>query len=555
MYKEKISQAIKRVTGKTTVFVEIPENELFGDFSTNIAFDLGVNPKDEAEKLVEKLQKDVGLKKIISKIEIAGLGFINFHLSKEALLANLKEALEKGDKFGGSNLGGGKTVIVEYSSPNIAKYFAIGHLRSTIIGQALYNLYKFLGYKTIGENHLGDWGTQFGTLLYEISSQKLIVEKLNIEELQKLYIDFHKKAEINPKLWDSARTWFKKLEERDKEARKIWKTLVEISMKEFKRIYKVLGVEIENAHGESFYEDKMPEAIAQVREKGLSKKSEGAEIVEFRALPPAMLIKSDGTTTYFTRDLAALDYRIKTWNPDLIIYEVGSDQTLHFRQVFETARLLDWSAGRVFVHIAHGLIRFEGGKMSTRRGHFVKLEEVLEEAIKKAREIIERSETGRGLSEEEKDNVSRAVGVGAIKYFDLSHHPQTDIIFDWEKIFVLEGNSAPYLQYTIARTNGVLEKAAEPSSWKVGEPNSAELAILRSLVQFPEVVIAAAENYSPNLLCNFLFNLAQKYNNFYNGNRIIGEENEGFRVKLTSVTGQVLKNGLRLLGIETPKRI
>jgi len=558
--KDVVEKAVKKAIGRNDVLVEFTENENFGDFSTNIALHLGGSPKEEAEKLVDILKKSPELTKIVSKIEVAGPGFINFRLSKEALLENLEEILKVKDSFGASDIGKGKTTIVEYSSPNIAKHFAIGHLRSTIIGQALFNMYSFLGYKTIGENHLGDWGTQFGTLLYQINSQHLTADKLTLDELQDLYVDFHEKAEINPELWDEARTWFKKLEEGDEEARHIWRSLVEKSMVEFERIYKLLGVHIENAHSESFYEGIMPSVIEDIRKRKLSKKSQGAEIVEFKNLPPAMLIKSDGTTTYYTRDLAALAYRIKTWDPALTIYEVGSDQILHFRQVFETAKLLGWSEGKEFVHIAHGLIRFEHGKMSTRKGQSIKLEEVLDKAIKRARQIIEKSETGRGLAEDEKGKVAKAVGIGAVKYFDLMHHPQTDIVFDWNKVFVLEGNSAPYLQYTVARTNSVLAKLKTNSSKLITitnnlKLNKKEFAVLRSLVRFGDVIITAAKNYSPNLLANYLFGLAQKYNNFYNSNRIIGSDNESMRIRLTSATGQVLKNGLALLGIQAPERM
>ncbi|MCJ7805616.1 arginine--tRNA ligase [Patescibacteria group bacterium] len=555
--KDVVEKAVKKAIGRNDVLVEFTENENFGDFSTNIALHLGGSPKEEAEKLVDILKKSPELTKIVSKIEVAGPGFINFRLSKEALLENLEEILKVKESFGASDIGKRKTTIVEYSSPNIAKHFAIGHLRSTIIGKALFNMYGFLGYKTIGENHLGDWGTQFGTLLYQINSQHLTVDKLTLDELQDLYVDFHEKAEINPELWDEARTWFKKLEGGDEEARHIWRSLVEKSMVEFERIYNILGVNIENAHGESFYEGIMPSVIEDIRKRKLSKKSLGAEIVEFKDLPPAMLIKSDGTTTYYTRDLAALAYRIKTWDPALIIYEVGSDQILHFRQVFETAKFLGWSEGREFVHIAHGLIRFEHGKMSTRKGQSIKLEEVLDEAIKRARQIIEKSETGRGLAEDEKGKVAKAVGIGAVKYFDLMHHPQTDIVFDWNKVFVLEGNSAPYLQYTVARTNSVLAKAQKSFEFRISnfEFNSEELGVLRSLARFGDVIITAAKNYSPNLLTNYLFDLAQKFNAFYNSNRIIGSDSEALRLRLTSATGQVLKNGLTLLGIETPERM
>jgi arginyl-tRNA synthetase len=542
-----ILEALRKVTDKSEIELEFPELSAYGDYSTNVALVLsnekGTNPKILAGKIADKVRADASLKEYISKIEVAGPGFINFFLSEKTLLDELVSIEKQQEKYGTSDLGRGKTVIVDYSSPNIAKRFGIGHLRSTVIGQSLYNLYRFLGYKVIGDNHLGDWGTQFGTLLYQIDSKGLNASELTIDELEKLYVEFNSEAQENEKLWDMARAWFKKLEEKDARAREIWKKVVDTSLKEFERIYNILGVKIDYAYGESFYVDKMPAVITEVREKGLAKKSEGAEIMEFKGLPPAMLVKSDGTTTYFTRDLATVKFRIEEWDPKLIIYEVGSDQTLHLRQLFEAARLLGWVKDRDFVHVNHGLIRFIHGKMSTRKGDTIKLEDVISEAIARARKI--------------KDDVqiATAVGIGAVKYFDLMHHPSTDIIFDWEKIFILEGNSAPYLQYTVARANSVLEKGRKsPPKGKIAL-NLEELGILRSLIRFSEIIVIAAKSYSPNLLANYLFDLAQKFNNFYSQHRIIEGENEELRLVLTSGVVQVLKNGLTILGIDTPERM
>jgi arginyl-tRNA synthetase len=558
--KARIVKSLQKATGIKEAHLEFPENEAHGDYATNVALVSAKKkkkkPKELAEEIIKKLQKDKDLTKVVSKIEVAGPGFINFFLSQDFLFTETDKIIKEGEEYGSSNLGKGKTVLVEYSSPNIAKYFGIGHLKSTIIGQTLYNLYKFLGYKVIGENHLGDWGTQFGMIIAQVKRKNLNIDDLTIDDFEKLYVGFNKETEDKPELREEAKHWFKKLEKGDKEARQIWQKAKDVSLTEFKRIYELLGVTIENTHGESFYEDKMLAIIKEAKEKGLSKKSEGAEIVELKGMPPGMLVKSDGATTYFTRDLAAVKYRIKTWDPELLIYEVGADQKLHFRQLFEAARLLGWAKNREFVHIAHGLIRGKLGKMSTRRGETVRLEGVLEEAIKRARKIIDKSETGRELSEKEKKNIAKAVGVGAIKYFDLSHHPTSDIIFDWEKLFLLEGNSAPYLQYTFARTQSVLEKAkAQDTKYDKQDINDEETLLLRSFPRFSETIIDAAKNYSPNLLANYLFDLAQKYNNFYNQHRIIGSENQGLRIMLTVAVGQILKNGLTLLGIKTPERM
>lgn len=544
-----ILKALQRASGKADINLEFTENEIFGDYTTNIAIVSGI----KAEEIVGKLKKDENLSSLVAKIEVKGPGFINFFLSQEALLRELGEIKEKGEKYGSSELGKGKTVVIDYSSPNIAKRFGIGHLRSTVIGQALYNLYQALGYKVIGDNHLGDWGTQFGVLLAQIAkipNSKFQISNLTVDGLEEMYIDFHKKAEENPKFWDEARAWFKKLEDGDKEARDVWKTVVDISMREFNRIYDILGVKMDYAYGESFYEDYLPKVIKTLEERGLVKKSQGAQIVEFKDLAPAMLTKSDGATTYFTRDLATILFRIGSWDPQIIIYEVGVEQTLHFKQVFEAARLLGWTKDRKFVHVGHGLIRFTHGKMSTRKGETVKLEDVLSEAVARARKI------------KDDKQIATAVGIGAVKYFDLKHHPATDIIFDWEKMFVLEGNSAPYLQYTVARTNSVLAKGKANNSKLIAitknlKLNEEELAVLRYLFRFPEIVTQAARAYSPNLVCNYLFELAQKYNNFYNQHRILPpqSENGNFRLALTAGVGQVLKNGLAILGIETPEKM
>ena len=546
-----ILRALQEATGKDKVNLEFPENDTFGDYTTNIAMVSG----KKAEEIVEKLKKGTGLSKLVSKIEIKAPGFINFFLSEEALIKELGEITEKGEKYGSSGLGEGKTVVIDYSSPNIAKRFGIGHLRSTVIGQALYNLYGMLGYKVIGDNHLGDWGTQFGVLLYQIESKNLKAEGLSLDKLEELYVEFHQEAEKETKLWEEARGQFKKLEEGDKKAREVWEKLVEESMKEFDKIYALLGVKFDYAYGESFYEDYMPKVLKTLEEKGLAKKSRGAQIMEFSGLPPAMLVKSDGATTYFTRDLATILFRTGSWDPQIVIYEVGMEQNLHFRQVFAAAKLLGWAKDREFVHIGHGLIRFEHGKMSTRKGDTIKLEEVLSEAKLRATKIIDASETGRGLTDKEKEDVAKEVGIGAIRYFDLSHHPTTDIIFDWEKLFLLEGNSAPYLQYTVARTNSVLEKAGRKQKKPYGNFNQEELRIARTLSRFPEVIVSSAQFFSPNMMCNYLFDLAQKYNNFYNKHRIIGGENESLKLDLTKGVGIVMKTGLKLLGIETPQKM
>ncbi|MEX0887970.1 MAG: arginine--tRNA ligase [Patescibacteria group bacterium] len=565
--REKITSAVKQAVKElyqidVDPVIEHPAIEAHGDYSTNVAMALaerlGKKPLEIAEKLSEAISNyQLG---IIKLAEVANPGFINFWINEGTLVEKVQEVNEAKEDYGRSEIGNGETVVIDYSAPNIAKRFGIGHLRSTVIGRALYNLHKFSGYKVVGDNHLGDWGTQFGAILRQVKARKLAINKLTIDKLEELYVEFHRKAEKDPKLMVEAREWFLKLEQGDKEARELWKAVVGVSMKEFDRIYSLLGVEFDHAHGESFYEDKMPAAIEAVRVRGLSKRSDGAEIVEFAKLPPAILVKSDGGTTYFTRDLATIKYRLETWQPQTIIYEVGADQRLHFQQVFETAKRLGWTDGTELVHVAHGLIRFAEGKMSTRRGQTVNLEEVLDEAVKRAEKLITASGgTPPKAVAGQKGAVAKALGIGAVKYFDLSHQPQTDIIFDWEKLFLLEGNSAPYLQYTYARATSVLRKAGKTESKILNlksEILDAETPLLRYLYRFPEVVESATKTYSPNLVCNYLFELAQRFNSFYAAAPIIkAEENKELRLALTAATAQVLKNGLTLLGIEAPERL
>ncbi len=556
--KSQIIKAIKAASGVSNPSLEFSSHEEFGDFTTNIALQVkGQTSKVKiAQDIADKLKKDKKLSEIIEKIEIAGAGFINFYLKKEVLLSELKEIIKLKEQYGSSDEGKGKTVVIDYSAPNIAKRFSIGHLRSTIIGQAIYNLHKFTGYKVKGDNHLGDWGTQFGVLIYMVEKNKIDPTKLTVEEWEKLYVDFHTKLESNPDLKEEARHAFKRLEDRDSKAKAIWQAAYDTSLKEYQRLYDLLKVKIDYDYGESFYEPMLADIIKEAKNKKIVRESQGAQIIEFNpsneGLPPAMLVKSDDATTYLTRDLAAIKYRIKTWNPDLFIYEVGADQILHFKQVFETAKLLGWIKDQKMVHIAHGLVRFKEGKMSTRRGKTVKLEEVLNEAVERAKKF------------NPDPTISKEVGIGAVKYFDLMHEPQSEIIFDWNKIFVLEGNSGPYLQYTFARTQSVLSKALGTRQKPLVSSNYSlvpeELSVLRHLSRFPEIISIAAKTYSPNILAEYLFQLAQKYNAFYNKYRILDTNHKSavtshFRLSLTSGVGQVLKNGLNLLGINTPEKM
>ena len=556
---------------ETPISLEHPAVESHGDYSSNIALTLfssnpsfpsrPSSPRQLAESIVAALSADKELKETVSKIDVAGPGFINFTLDEKTLIAGLEEIAKEKDGYGRSDSGKGKTMVIDYSAPNIAKRFTIGHLRSTIIGQAVYNIYKFLGWKCIGDNHLGDWGTQFGKMIVAIRKWAgKPVDELTIDEMESLYVRFHQEAETNKQLNEEARAAFKALEDDKKEERELWKKLVIRSMEEFNKIYDLLGVKIDEAYGESSYEKMMPAIIDEAKKKGVAIKSEGALIIPYPndALSPSMLLKSDGGTTYLTRDLATIKFRKEKWNPDLMIYEVGSEQILHFRQVFWATELLGWGKRNQFFHIPHGLIRLKEGKISTRKGNAVKLEQVLSEAIERAKKFNDDSE------------ISKMVGIGAVKYNDLKHSPSTGYVFDWAEMINLDGNSGPYLQYTYARCQSVLAKATNSNAQRLNQQlitnnqlNPEELAILRHIYRFPEVVMEAAKQYSPNLVCTFLYELAQRFNTFYNKHRILEDNAQrstlnaqvAFRLMLTSSVAQVLKNGLTLLGIQTPEKM
>ncbi|MDO8503835.1 MAG: arginine--tRNA ligase [bacterium] len=559
MIRDQLKKDLEKLVGQE-VILEHPGDPNHGDFSTNAAMRLPGNPLENAKKILAKWEKP----NYIERVEVVKPGFINFWLSKTTFGKELELALKDGERYGSSKIGSGKTLVLDHSHPNIAKRFGIGHLRSTIIGQALVKTYRFLGWNVVAENFLGDWGTQFGMIIFQIKRKGLNASDLSIDDLEKIYVEFNKEAEENKSLREEAKAWFKKLEDGDSEARGIWEAVKKTSMEEFERIWELLQAKFDYIHPESFFEDKVKEVINEAKEKGIAKEDEGALVIRLDGFEnPLLLVKSDGATTYEARDLAAIKFWTEEFKPDIIAYEVGVEQSLHFQQVFAAADAFQWGNLPHFVHIKHGLYRSASGKkFSTRKGDTVRLEEVLEEAISRA---------GK-LTKDGSDEVAKAVGIGAVKYFDLMHHHSTDIVFDWEKMFLLEGNSAPYLQYTFARTQSVLRKATSDSLTRDSENELTSLRdyelqeeeeedILRTFYKFPEVVEEAAENYAPNLLCNFLFELAQKYNAFYNQHRILGNQlasesgKQDFRLALTAVTGNILKSGLNLLGIEAPSKM
>lgn len=538
-----IKKYLLEATGKDAM-VERPTNNAFGDYTTNVAMilarELKKSPIEIAKEIKEKLEKIVD-KNIVDKIEVAGNGYINFYLKAEYLVKKIEGGIRE-------QPGKGKTMVIDYSAPNIAKPFGIGHLRSTNIGQAVYNIYQALGWKCIGDNHLGDWGTQFGKMIAAIKHWgDKPAEEMSIADLEKLYVRFHEEAEKDKTLADEGREWFAKLERGDKEARETWQKCVDVSTREFNRVYELLGVKIDYAHGEAFYEEMLPAVAREIIDKGITTKSEGATIVEFEDMPPAILLKSDGATTYFTRDMATIKWRVDNWQPDLSIYEVGSEQVLHFRQVFRAAEMMGWARQGQLYHLPHGLIRWATGKFSTRKGDTIHLQDIIDKAMEEAKKI----------APENSNEQIKAVAIGAIKFTDLSSDPRKDVIFDWERMMDLKGDSGPYLQYTYARCMSVLAKVKTMANYELRITNfyEEEMDLLRELVKFEEKVIEAGERYNPSIVAEYLISVARKYNEFYGKYRIIDQPEEVWRLWLTKSTAKILKNGLRLLGIETVEKM
>lgn len=570
MLIELIRKEIKTILGDSAAKFEVgmTTNLNFGDYFTNVSLTsakaFGQSPQVFAEELIQKLYKSNRLMAFFKKIEYVNPGFINFYLSQNYLDEITLKVLTQSQKFGHNDINKGKKVIVEYSSPNIAKPFTVGHLRSTIIGDAIANLLEATGWEVKRDNHLGDWGTQFGKLIFALKEwgaeygglEGIKKSTYPVNKLVELYIKFHKEAENKPELEEKARGEFNKLEKGDYENRKIWQDCVEISMKEFDHIYKTLGIKFtENngiGFGESYFEDKMPEVLEELEAKNLLKEGEeGAKIVKFpnEKYPPLMILKKDGSTLYATRDLAADKFRFTNYGFDtVIINEVGAEQSLYFQQLYELEKMLGWVKEGQRIHIKHGHFRFKDEKMSTRKGNVIWLDSVIHTAIEKANKIREGK---AGVIQD----IDREVAIGALKWNELKRDPNADIIFDWDEILNMEGNSAPYLQYTFARAKSIVTKSSKLKKYdnQCGDTlYPEEIVLMRLISRFEEVILFASKNYSSSILCNYLYELAQSFNNFYNKHKVIGSQKEEFRINLTNATSVVLENGLKLLGIFAP---
>ena len=569
-FKMQIAEKIAKVTdidvNEIKGYIEIPKDANMGDYAFP-CFSLAKSLRKAPQMIATEIKEKIDITATdVETVEIVG-GYLNFIISKNELAkVVLEEIASKNEEYGKSDIGKGKKIVIDYSAPNIAKPFHIGHLRSTVIGGALYNIYKYLGYNVTGINHLGDYGTQFGKLIegYKLWGQEYNIEENPIEELTKIYIRINEACKQDEQVLENCRNNFKKLEDGDEYCIKVWEKFRNLSLKEFKKVYELLGSKFDSWNGEAFYSDKMPEVIDILVKTGRLIESQGAKIIDLEnegINTPCIIEKSNGSTTYATRDLAAILYRARTYDFDKALYVTSYEQVLHFKQVFEVAKLLglDEKYTKGLEHVAFGMVLLPTGKMSTREGNVVKLEELLNEAISKVKEIIE--EKNPDFTEEEKQDIARKVGIGAVIFNDLSGSRIKDEIFDWDTMLNFNGETGPYIQYTYVRTNSVLKKAGYIPEIK--EIDFSKLidketqTILKLIYSFTNVIEQATIKNEPSIIARFLIDLSKAYSSFYNENKIIVEDKnvQDARVYLTYATNLVLKNGAKLLGIDMPEKM
>ena len=563
-FKKIIAEEISKVTNikseELETYIEIPKETNNGDYSFP-CFRLAKELKKAPQIIATDLKEKIKIVEPITKIEVIG-GYLNFFINKEILAKETLEEIENG--FGKSEIGKGKNIIIDYSAPNIAKPFHIGHLRSTVIGGALYNIYKQLGYNVTGINHLGDYGTQFGKLIegYKLWGNEYDIKKDPIEELTKIYIRINEVCKNDEQILENCRNNFKKLEDGDPYCLKIWEEFKDLSLKEFQKVYDLLGSKFDSWNGEAFYSDKMPEVIQILEKTGKLVESQGAKIINLEDKginTPCIIEKSNGSTTYATRDLAAILYRARTYDFDKALYVTSYEQTLHFKQVFEVAKLLgiDEKYTNGLEHISFGMVLLPTGKMSTREGNVVKLNDLLNEAISRAKQIIEQ----KNPNLENKDEIAKKVGIGAVIFNDLANGRVKDEIFDWDTILNFQGETGPYIQYTYVRTQSVINKAEGVPSFENVKLNQLldeySIRILKLIYNFEDILKQVTDNNEPSILSRYLIDLAKAYSNFYNENKIINDDKEtqDAREYLTHAVGEVLRLGANLLGIEMPDKM
>lgn len=540
--------------------IEVPANKEMGDYAFpcfKLAKKFRKAPNLIAADICGKLEGSDSF----TKIECVA-AYINFFTDKSSYAKTVIESVNNaGAKYGESSEGEGKTIVIDYSSPNIAKPFHVGHLRSTVIGSALYNIFEKLGYKCVGINHLGDWGTQFGKLIeaYKLWGSKEAVEEKGISELTRIYVKFHEEAEKDDSLNDRARAWFVKMQDGDEEAISLWKWFYDISIKEFERVYEKLGVKFDYYTGESFYNDKMDAVVEELKAKNLLVESNGAMIVDLEdaKMPPCLILRTDGGTLYATRDITAALYRKKTYDFDKCIYVTAIDQNLHFAQWFKVIEKMGYDWSKDLVHVPFGLVSLEDGKLSTRKGKVVLMEDLLNEAVKKTTGIIDEKNPDLPNKEE----VAKQVGIGAVIFDDLYNGRIKDIVFSWDRMLNFDGETGPYVQYTHARACSVLKKAgydkkAENIDYSVLTDDAAA-DVCKTIALFNDKIKEAANRYEPSVIARYLVDVAQSFNKFYHDNIILADDEnvKNARLALVDAVRTVIKSGLAILGIDAPEQM
>ena len=565
-YKKEIANKIANVTdikeNEIENYIEVPKDSSNGDFSFP-CFRLAKTLKKAPNVIAEEIKERIEIPENVSKIEIIG-GYLNFYIDKIAIIKEVLKNAGENEEIGKSEIGKGKNIVIDYSSPNIAKPFHIGHLKTTVIGGALYNIYKYLGYNVIGINHLGDYGTQFGKLIegYKRWGNEYDFKEDPIDDLAKIYVRINQLCKEDESVLDLCRENFKLLEKGDEYCIKLWKEFKDLSIKEFQKIYDLLGTHFDSWNGEAFYADKTDEVIKILEETGRLKESDGAKIIDLSEEgidTPCIIYKSNGSTIYATRDLAAILYRARTYDFDKCLYVTGYEQNLHFKQVFEVAKImgLDKKYTDGLEHVSYGFIRLATGRMSSRQGNFVKVEDLLKDTISEAKKIIEE----KNPELENKDDIAKKIGIGAVIFNDLSTSRVKDERFDIKEMLNFQGETGPYIQYTYVRTKSVIDKIGEISRFEEIDCSMLQdeysINIIKLIYSFKDVLNQVIEKNEPSILARFLIDLSKAYSNFYNENKIISEDKkiQNARVYLTFITGKLLKQGAKLLGMEMPDKM
>ncbi len=558
-YKNYISKKIN-IDGITAEeiesFIILPPDTSMGDFALP-CFKFAKALRKSPIMIAEELQNSFETDSVITKV-LAVNGYLNFTVNRTIFASEVLDSiLSLGEDYGKSEMGKGKTVVIDYSSINIAKPFHIGHLSTTVIGGALYRIFKFLGYNVVGVNHLGDYGTQFGKLIYAYKKwgNRDDVERGRIKELTRLYVKYHEEAESNHSMDDEARKYFKMIENGDEECIELFNWFKKLTLVDVDKVYKELDVTFDSYNGESFYNDKMEPVINELNSKGLLVESDGAKIVDLSSydMPPCLILRSDGASLYATRDLAAAFYRKNTYDFYKCLYVVAYQQNLHFKQLFKVLELMDKPWAKDMEHVAFGMVSLEEGTMSTRKGNVVLLEDVISKCKEKAYEIINQ----KNPDLENKEETASAVGVGAVIFGALSSGRIKDIVFSYDKVLNFDGETGPYCQYTYARCSSVLKKGGEINNYVILDINEHEYNLINELQKFPQVVKNACEKYEPSMITRYVIDLSGAYNKFYFECKIIGEEDnvKNYRLALTKATQTTIRNALKLLGIKTPEKM